>query len=252
MKPKEKAIEALQHLRLEKKFMADESTFYPGLENESIRGRITDLINRGVDEFISVVKSNGTEKDFQQAIGKGLSYFEILDYSLDTEDRERVCGYFEEMMDAVGLESSGGILNRWRLVQTQGIDITVTNTITGYTTVKGYPNQVLDADGNKVLYTVPLYKVIVSGLEDGKKVSQTFNAIRFGVYNKTGGKAPFVTGVNSGTYNATWGTMSKLGEALYLEGAGNGNVWLHVGPVDGYTPGANRCVEIFGWPMVFL
>ncbi len=113
MKPKEKTIEDLQYLRSAVKFTADESIFYPGLENESIRGRVTDLINRGVDEFISVVQKNGSEKDFQQAISKGLSFFETLDYSLDTEDRERVCRYYEEMMDAVGLESSGGILNRW-------------------------------------------------------------------------------------------------------------------------------------------
>jgi hypothetical protein len=113
MKPKEKAIKDLQRLRSARKFVADESIFYPGLEDESIRDRITDLIDRGVDEFISVAKDDGTEKDFQKAISKGLSYFETLGYSLDTEDRERVCGYFEEMMDAVGLESSGGILNRW-------------------------------------------------------------------------------------------------------------------------------------------
>jgi hypothetical protein len=113
MKPKEKAIEDLQLLRSAKKFMADESIFYPGLENESIRDRITGLINRGIDEFISLAQNNGTERDFQQAISRALSYFETLDYSLDTEDRERVCGYFEEMMDAIGMESSGGILNKW-------------------------------------------------------------------------------------------------------------------------------------------
>ena len=121
MKPKkEKAIEDLRRLRSARKFMADKSIFYPGLENESIRNRITDLVNRSVDELISVAKDNGTEKDFQRAISKGLSYFETLDYSLDTEDRERVCRYFEEMMDAVGLETSGGILNRWMY----GFDIT--------------------------------------------------------------------------------------------------------------------------------
>lgn len=113
MKPKNEAIENLQRLRSISKFEADESRFYPGLENKSIKEKITDLVNRGIDEFISVAQNNGSEKDFQQVISKGLSYFETLDYSLDTEDRERVCGYFEEMMDAIGLESSGGALNRW-------------------------------------------------------------------------------------------------------------------------------------------
>ncbi|PZR03154.1 MAG: DUF4844 domain-containing protein [Flavobacterium psychrophilum] len=122
MKPRNEAIENLQRLRSVSKFEADESRFYPGLENESIRDRVTDLINRGIDEFISVAQNNGSEKDFLQAISKGLSYFETLNYSLDTEDRERVCGYFEEMMDAIGMESSGGILNKWMY----GFDITQT------------------------------------------------------------------------------------------------------------------------------
>lgn len=30
----------------------------------------------------------------------------------DTEDRERVLSYFEDIMDAVGMESSDGTLNR--------------------------------------------------------------------------------------------------------------------------------------------
>jgi hypothetical protein len=113
MKLKEGAIEDLQRLRSASKFEADESRFYPGLENESIKERITDLVDRGIDEFIAVAQNNGSEKDFQHAISKGLSYFEMLTYSLDTEDRERICGYFEEMMDAIGMESSGGILNKW-------------------------------------------------------------------------------------------------------------------------------------------
>lgn len=113
MKRPDKAIKDLQYLRSISKFAADVSRFYPGLQDENIRGRVTDLINISVDEFMRLAQDNGSEDEFQQVISKGLSYFETLGYSLDTEDRERVCGYFEEMMDAVGLESSGGILNRW-------------------------------------------------------------------------------------------------------------------------------------------
>lgn len=40
----------------------------------------------------------------------GLSRFSDIRMELDTEDRERLCGYFEELMDIVGLESSGGHL----------------------------------------------------------------------------------------------------------------------------------------------
>ena len=31
----------------------------------------------------------------------------------DTEERERFCGYLEEIMDIVGIESSDGLLNGW-------------------------------------------------------------------------------------------------------------------------------------------
>ena len=41
----------------------------------------------------------------------GLERFSDIYLELDTEDRERICTYFEELMDIVGLESSGGYLN---------------------------------------------------------------------------------------------------------------------------------------------
>ena len=34
-------------------------------------------------------------------------------FELDTENRERVCSYFEELMDIVGLKSSNGQLNKF-------------------------------------------------------------------------------------------------------------------------------------------
>jgi hypothetical protein len=49
--------------------------------------------------------------EYQNAIKIGLDRFSDLYLKLDTEDRERVCSYFEELMDIVGLESSGGHLN---------------------------------------------------------------------------------------------------------------------------------------------
>jgi hypothetical protein len=33
---------------------------------------------------------------------------------LDSEDRDQLCFCIEELMDIVGLESSGGLLNDWR------------------------------------------------------------------------------------------------------------------------------------------
>ena len=49
----------------------------------------------------------------QEKIKIGLSRFAEVYMELDTEDRERVCTYFEELMDIVGLESSSGQLNKF-------------------------------------------------------------------------------------------------------------------------------------------
>jgi hypothetical protein len=49
----------------------------------------------------------------QNAIQIGLDRFADLYVQLDTEDRERVCSYMEELMDIVGLESSAGHLNNF-------------------------------------------------------------------------------------------------------------------------------------------
>ena len=63
---------------------------------------------------MKVAKSGtATENEYQDIIKKGLNNFADIYVELDTEDRERVCGYFEELMDIVGLESSGGHLNNF-------------------------------------------------------------------------------------------------------------------------------------------
>ena len=47
--------------------------------------------------------NTATAKDYQKKIEIGLKRFSDIYYNLDTEDRERVCLYFEELMDIVGL-----------------------------------------------------------------------------------------------------------------------------------------------------
>lgn len=113
MKTKDKSLENLQRLRSATKFIAGQPRSYLGLENENIGGKMAEIINRCIDQFVLIAQNGGTEEDFQHAISNGLNYFDTSGYNLDTEDRERVCEYFEEMMDAVGLESSGGVLNKW-------------------------------------------------------------------------------------------------------------------------------------------
>ncbi len=97
--------------------------FYPGLADPKMRPILTDKINLAADDFRSLAEAgNATDKDYQDKIKLGLQRFDNLD--LDTEDKERVCTYFEEIMDIVGLESSGGHLNTFMLWIRSGLKVT--------------------------------------------------------------------------------------------------------------------------------
>ena len=73
---------------------------------------MTVKINQAANDFEEVaVSKNPTNKNYLDKIKLGLDRFSDIYIDLDTEDRERVCSYFEELMDIVGLESSDGLLN---------------------------------------------------------------------------------------------------------------------------------------------
>jgi hypothetical protein len=94
------------------KFVADESLLYPGIADPKMRPILTEKINQAAEDFKSVaVSDNPTDEKYQEKIKIGLSRFSDLYLKIDTEDRERVCMYFQELMDIVGLKSSNGQLN---------------------------------------------------------------------------------------------------------------------------------------------
>ena len=63
MKQKDKAIIELE-LRSISKFGVDELVLYPGLENEKIKDKVSDLINRCIDDFIIIVQGVVIRKIF--------------------------------------------------------------------------------------------------------------------------------------------------------------------------------------------
>lgn len=102
----------LQAFRQKEKFGKDEAHFYPGLVNPTLKQPLTEKINLAADDFDAVARSaQASDEAYLKAIGKGLSRFDANE--LDTEERERVAAYFEELMDIVGLESSEGQLNNF-------------------------------------------------------------------------------------------------------------------------------------------
>ena len=112
MRPRENPKEKFTEFMAKKKFY--EENFYPGIGDEKMRLILSGKINKAAFDFQNVADSdNPTDKKYQEKIGIGLSRFADIYLKLDTEDRERVCTYFEELMDIIELESSNGQLNRF-------------------------------------------------------------------------------------------------------------------------------------------
>lgn len=105
-------MDKFEQFKKKEKFVAEQ--FYTGVADTNMRPLLTDKINQAADDFATLAKSgSATDKDYQDKIKIGLDRFADIYINLDTEDRERLCTYFEELMDIVGLESSGGHLNKF-------------------------------------------------------------------------------------------------------------------------------------------
>ena len=96
------------------KFLQDTIMYYPGIADQTLKPKLTEKINLAADDFRKIAESGKTtDKNYQDKIKIGLERFNDVYLILDTEDRERVCHYFEELMDIVGLQSSDGLLNNF-------------------------------------------------------------------------------------------------------------------------------------------
>ena len=107
-------MKKFEAFKAKEKFIEDADIMYPGIGDKKLKPILTQKINLAATDFeVLAEKGNASVKDYQNAIKKGLSRFKTIYQSIDTEDRERICTYFEELMDIVGLESSGGHLNHF-------------------------------------------------------------------------------------------------------------------------------------------
>jgi len=115
MKKPENSNEMFAEFIAKKKFIKQPyPNYYSGISDEKMRLIFTMKINQVATDFKTVSESEKpTDKKYQEKTGIGLSRFGDVYLELDTEDRERVCSYFEELMDIVSLESSNGQLNKF-------------------------------------------------------------------------------------------------------------------------------------------
>lgn len=114
IKTPENVITKFEEFKNKEKFLQEDKIFYPGVDDSGLKAVLTEKINLAADDFKKLAdKGNTSDKEYQKAIKVGLNRFADLYLKLDTEDRERICSYFEELMDIVGLESSDGQLNNF-------------------------------------------------------------------------------------------------------------------------------------------
>ena len=110
----ENAMTKFEEFKGKEKFIQDDQLFYPGIGDPKLKPILTEKINLSAKDFKELAdKGTSTDIEYQNAIKDGLDRFSEIYLELDTEDRERVCSYYEELMDIVGLESSGGHLNNF-------------------------------------------------------------------------------------------------------------------------------------------
>jgi len=112
---------ALTRLRAAEKFKAD--AFYPGAPNETLRVEAEQTVNALLDRLMPVLRVPADKEFVLREFRLTLDSFD----QTDTEERERLCGYLEEIMDIVGIESSDGLLNGWLY----GFDPSAIDTISG-------------------------------------------------------------------------------------------------------------------------
>lgn len=98
---------ALARLKAVDKFRAE--AFYPGAPNESLHVEAELSVNTLLDRLMPVLRAPADKTFVLQEFRLTLDSFT----QSDTEERERLCGYLEEIMDIAGIESSDGLLNEW-------------------------------------------------------------------------------------------------------------------------------------------
>jgi hypothetical protein len=112
MKTPQNTPEKFTEFITKEKFVKE--NFYPGIVDEKMRPIFTKKINLIATDFKTVSESEKpTDKKYQEKIEIGLSRFSDVYIELDTEDREQICTYLEQLMDIVELESSNGQLNKF-------------------------------------------------------------------------------------------------------------------------------------------
>jgi uncharacterized protein DUF4844 len=84
--------------------------FYPGAPTEDVRAECQGRVNELVDGLLWALEADPRKAVALEEFRKVLPNFEMH----DSEERDRVCSYLEQIMDILGIDSSDGLVNVWR------------------------------------------------------------------------------------------------------------------------------------------
>jgi Domain of unknown function (DUF4844) len=102
-------LEKLSALRGRPKYVDMPGTIYNGMRPESSRLLAEEQLNQLIDGLRNGLPSKPSKKFVLAEFAKTTSEFEAG----DTEDREQLVRYLQEIMDILGIASSDGLLSRW-------------------------------------------------------------------------------------------------------------------------------------------
>jgi hypothetical protein len=101
-------VEVLTRFIEKKKFIAE--GLYPGATNERDRVRYEEQVNELARSLARLARGDQTK-----AVVLGMFRPTMAEFDdADSEEQDRFLGYLEELMDIFGIESSDGLLNKWR------------------------------------------------------------------------------------------------------------------------------------------
>lgn len=103
-------VERLVALHKEPKFLPDTKLLYPGAPNEATRVALEEILNGVIEHITQGVQVTPRKSFVLSAFKQVLARADRL----DSDEKDRLLMYLNEIMEILGIQSSNELLNVWR------------------------------------------------------------------------------------------------------------------------------------------
>jgi hypothetical protein len=103
-------MHGLRSLQLERKFVPDRTTFYPGAPDEVQRRKAQTAVDATIESLITELPKHPNRSTVLRTMKTALANFDTS----ESEERDQLLVYFTRIMNICGVERSGGLFNVWR------------------------------------------------------------------------------------------------------------------------------------------